>query len=80
MSIRAEHQLEESFLKNVSYEAVASRGVSYKKKYVPSTGKGGDCVAHSFNCTSIPPAHGGVLPTHLFFVCIFLGFYEFDRQ
>ena len=36
MSIRAEHQLDESFLKNVSHGAVAHSGVHYKQKYVAS--------------------------------------------
>jgi len=42
--------------RNVSHGAVVSRGVHYKQKYVPCIGKGGDSVAHSFNCI---PRYGG---------------------
>ena len=55
MSIRASARRELS--KNVSHRAVAPRGVHYKQTYVPSVGKGGEGVAHSFNCTPRPHPH-----------------------
>ena len=53
--------------KNVNHEAVAPRGVNYKQKYVPSIGKGGAGVAHSFKCTPFLRMAGWCLADALVF-------------